>query len=130
MQRSKPGVGQRNDILVILLRHGFHRDTFFYQIRGLSLSVGRILVQLHTDIQIPAVSVYLRLHIVDSSCRIANNIDMCTCKIDTVSSQLVQRIKILFQQIRSTRLIIQCLNILQTLSQHIRRVQQKILRIC
>ena len=130
VQRSKLGVGQRNDILVILLRHVFHRGTFFYQVRCLSLSVGRIFVQFHTDIQISAVSVYLRFHVVDSSCRIANNIDMRGSKINTVGSQLIQRIKILFQQIRSTRLTIQRLDILQALSQHIRRVQQKILRIC
>ena len=86
MQRSKPGVGQRNDILVILLRHGFHRGTFFYQIRSLSLFIGCILVQLHTDVQISAVSVNLRFHVVDSSCRSANNIDMCTCKIHTFGS--------------------------------------------
>ena len=99
MQRSKLSVRQRNDIPVILLRHGFHRDAFFYQIRSLSLFIGCILVQFHADVQISAISVYLRFHVIDSICRIADNIDMSGSKINTVGSQLIQRIKILFQQI-------------------------------
>ena len=108
-------IGKCGNIVVILCGNFFHHTAVVQQVLHLACAV---LAQFHIDIQRAAILIDLRLQAVD---RIGSRRTFCDSKghwilaeldLRTVYSEIVQRIKILLQQICCSGFMIQCLDVL------------------